>query len=265
MESKRVGVIDLDSVIYSIMHPNKVLDTFGQPIKKEGLYQYFDKTELEIENSANQIMNEILTSSKSEYYIAYVKGKNTIKSRLAINPDYKQNRSKEQPKFWEFTKQYLIDNWNAIEVNDIEVDDACRITRKKVPGSFLICVDKDLLNLEGLSYNWRKKEFYNISEEDARVYFWKSVICGDKSDGIVGIKGKGIKYVEKLLEENLGVPIESLIFNEYIQEFGEYKGIQEFYKNYNSLYILEDYEGFVVPEPIKYRGYYKKESIELPE
>ena len=62
-------------------------------------------------------------------------------------------------------------------------------------------------------------------------------------------KGVGQKTAEKLLD---GYPTESLIWeviNLYIKEYGEYKGIEEFYTQYKLLTILRDKEDFIIPEP----------------
>jgi len=267
----RIGIIDLDSIIYAIMHPNKVLDKTGMPEKKDGKFVYIEKSEKEIEESAFKVMNDILFDSKSTHYIAYVKGKNTTKARLTINSDYKENRNKEQPKFWEFTKTYLIKNWNALEINDMEVDDACRISRKQIPNSYIIAIDKDLLNLEGVAYNWRTKTWHNTSKDHANYIFWLDMIVGQPGDNIKGIPGIGKKGAEKILSDSTFPPARILKY--YIKYYGEKEGINQFYKNYNSLHILEDYPNFTAPNPIKWIvPDYLKEAInnreaalELPE
>lgn len=245
-----IAIIDLDSIIFTAFHPNKVLNELGEPIRKDNKFVYQDKSEEEIISSVNSLMTSILTKSKANSYIAFVKGKGNY--RYIINEDYKANRPKESPKFWNFTKQYLIDNWNAIEVNDIEVDDAVNITRLRIDNSFICAIDKDLLYLEGISYNWSKDKWQTISESEAKYKFWADMIIGQPGDNISGLKGKGAKYVEKLFETELGVPIQALILNEYINHFRkEEVAIQEFYKNYFSLKILENYDNFIIPEPIK--------------
>ncbi len=246
-----IGIIDLDSIIFAIMHPNKVLDKNGLPERKDGKFVYFDKTEDEIEFSADKLMNDILFHSRSTHYIAYVKGKNTINSRLSINPNYKQNRPIEQPKFWEFTKKYLINIWNAIEINDMEVDDACRITRKQIPGSFIIAIDGDLLKLEGRSFNWRKMQFEEeVVKKVADFHFWRDMLKGQPGDNVKGIPGIGLVGANKILDDSTCPPARVLKY--YINYYGEKNGISEFYKNYNSLYILEDYDGFEAPAPIRW-------------
>jgi hypothetical protein len=40
------------------------------------------------------------------------------------------------------------------------------------------------------------------------------------------------------------------VFRAYISNLGEYKGVNEFYKMYNSLKILDQSDEFKIPEPI---------------
>ena len=121
--TNRIAIVDLDSVLFSIGNGNKVLDENNEPIKRDGKFVYIDKTEAELIDSADYFMTDILKSCECDSYIAYIKGKNTG-FRKQFNPDYKSLRPKESPKFWEFVKSYLIDKWRAVEVNNIEVDDA---------------------------------------------------------------------------------------------------------------------------------------------
>lgn len=242
-----IGVLDLDSIAYSIGHPNKVLDDSGEPIKSDGKFVYYDKTTEELMSCADVLMMKILSDCSCDNYIAYIKGKGNY--RYSINPDYKANRSKESPKWWQFVKRYLIDQWGAIPVNSMEVDDAVNITRLSIKDAFIIAIDKDLLSLKGRHYNWKTEKWVEVDEDQAEYNFWADMIVGQPGDNIKGLPGKGIKYVEKLNPVTL-----VSVFNEYIQYYGERTGINEFYKNYNCLKILEKYDGFVLPEPIKFES-----------
>lgn len=125
----KIAIMDLDSIAFTIGHPNKVLGEDGQPIKENGKFVYYDKTEEELKASTELVMNDILTKCRCTHYIAFIKGDNTIVIRKSINPSYKSGRSVIPPKWWNFVKQYLIDNWGAIVINDTEVDDICNITK----------------------------------------------------------------------------------------------------------------------------------------
>ena len=127
--SEKIAIIDTDSIIYSSFYGKKVVDeTTGEPQKIDGKYVIIPKTDEEIKETLNGIFHHIFVEGNFTHYIAYVKGENTIVDRLKYYPDYKQQRTKEIPEKWEFTKQYAIEKWGVIPINDIEVDDAVRIT-----------------------------------------------------------------------------------------------------------------------------------------
>lgn len=242
MESK-TAVIDLDSVMFSIAHPNKILDESGVPIKENGKFVYIEKSIGEMYGSADHIMSSILKLSEADSYIAYVKGKGNF--RYVTNADYKANRPKESPHWWKAIKEYLLVHWFATEVNNIEVDDAVNITRLQLPNSFICAIDKDLLSLEGTHYNWRKNEWVTVSKEEAYYKFWSDMIIGQSGDNIKGIPGKGEVAAKAIMEDSKCPP--ARIIKNYIQHFGEYEGIKQFYKNYISLKILDNYEEFQIP------------------
>lgn len=268
------AIIDVDSVMFAIGNGNKLLDEDKIPIKDSiGKFIYTEKSETELAQSADWIMNDILTSCNADGYIAYIKGKNTTSERKLINPEYKANRPKESPKWWSFTKQYLIDKWKVIPADNYEVDDYVNVTLKMLPDSFIIAIDKDLLGLEGRHFNWRKKEWVEVTKAQEEYNFWASMITGDTADNIKGLPGKGIKFVEKVLlkdtirigeynvERSYVQTNYQIILEEYVNHFGESEGIKEFYKNYFSLKIADKIEGFVIPEIITF----KKESNEETE
>lgn len=244
----RCAIIDLDSVMFTAAHPNKVLDEFNQPIREDNKFVYIDKTEDEMFTSADQIISSVLEKCQADSYIAFIKGRGNF--RYDTNTEYKANRPKESPVWWKVLKQHFIDKWGAIEINGIEVDDAVNITRLQIQDSFIVAIDKDLLSLEGTHYNWKTDKWFTIDWNEAYTKFWSDMIIGQSGDNVKGIPGKGPKYVEGLLsrESTTDRTFRDIVFNEYIQHFGEYKGIKEFYKNYISLYILESYEGFVIPK-----------------
>jgi len=250
----KTAIIDLDSVAYSIGHPNKVLGVDGEPLRQDEKFVYMDKTEDELRNAAHYWINKILTDTQATHYIAFIKGKNTITSRKEVADTYKSNRKIEQPKWWVFVKNYLVWEFRAVEVHDMEVDDAVNITRLQVPDSFICAMDKDLLGLEGNHYNWRKEEWVYTNKDEAYIKFWSDMIIGQSGDGIKGIPGKGIKTVEQILKHTDSLEssslLRSMVLENYIGHFGEYIGIKEFYKNYIQLKILDVYEGFEIPEPI---------------
>ena len=93
--------MDLDSIAFAAGHGNKVLDENGKPKRTEdnSKFLYIDKTEEELIASVDSIMIGILVKGGFTHYIGYIKGSKTTVSRKLINPEYKENRSKESPKW----------------------------------------------------------------------------------------------------------------------------------------------------------------------
>lgn len=258
----KTAVVDLDSIVYTAGHPSKKLDEFGEPIRENNKFVYIEKDAKELIDSARNIMEQILLSCKADSYIAFVKGKNTIKSRLEVNSGYKQNRKGEYPVWINFLADYYITQWNAVVVDNMEVDDAVNIVRLQIPNSFIVAKDKDLLSLEGTHFNWNIHKWVTVSESEAEYNFWSDMIIGQPGDNIKGIPKKGKKFAEQLYEECSfdlkGVQTQIQVFRDevfdyYIKYFGESIGIQEFYKNYMCLKILEKSDGFVTPNPIEFK------------
>lgn len=245
--SEKIAIIDTDSIIYSSFYGKKVLDeNTGEPKKIDGKYVIIPKTDEEIKETLDGIFYHIFSEGGFSGYIAYVKGDNTISDRLKINPIYKQQRNKETPEKWEFTKKYAIEKWGVIPVNNIEVDDAVRITNLNVPNSHIVAIDKDLLLLEGTHFNWRKNEWCTVSKEQEEEYFSRSMIIGDTVDNIKGIKGAAEKFCDKYNIKNI-----KDVFFKYVEHYPLPVAIEEFYKNFKCLYILEYSDKFTnIPKPI---------------
>ena len=248
--SNKIALIDGDSILYSAFYGNKVMDEItGEPKRIDDKYVIIPKTEQEVKDSLDGIIHHLLSEGEFTHYVFFVKGNNCIKDRIIYNPDYKQNRTKEIPKEWEFTKQYAIERWKAEVINDIEVDDAIRICSLRISNSHIVAIDKDLLWLQGENFNWRKNEWTKVNVEDEEAYLSRSLIIGDTVDNIKGIPGKGEVYCNKNDIKSV-----SDAFNCYLHEYKTNidKGIDEFYKNFKCLYILKESDKYKeLPIPIK--------------
>lgn len=259
----RVAVIDVDSVCYTIGNGNKVRDEYGVPIRQDNKFVYVDKTEDELAKCADETMSIILKNCSCDAYIGFIKGKDTTKSRVTINPEYKANRSHVPPQWWEFVKEYLISSWGVIEVNNLEVDDAVNITRLTIPDSFIVAIDGDLLGLQGTHFKWRLKDSLNgewitVTKDQAVHKFWKDMIVGQVGDNIKGLPGKGEKFWKDHLSMTHLNDLPSEVLKAYSHYLTEHKGIMEFYKNYISLKTLESHGEFTIPEPIIVPEHIKK-------
>jgi 5'-3' exonuclease len=72
-------------------------------------------------------------------------------------------------------------------------------------------------------------------------------MVGDTADNIKGAKGIGEKGADKALEGISEDKYKCEVLQKYCEIFGDNKGIEEFYKNYKTLYIVDEYDNVPVP------------------
>jgi len=174
-ETFDVAVIDADSILYQIAHyqPSPAL------CKKA-----FD-------SRLAEIMSEVSALSGA----VFIKGQNNFRYQAAS--DYKGNRKDNlEPEvkdrlemLYKYAQDFCIESDNA------EADDYCGIAFKLAQDegkSAIVChIDKDLDALPGWHYNFRKKEFYEVTPEQGYTFLMKQILMGDATDNIQGIKGLG--------------------------------------------------------------------------
>lgn len=244
----RVALLDADFILYSATYD------------KDGNEKPFEKV---IQDADNMILNLFNMTEATHYIGAFTIGRSF---RYEVYPEYKANRKdKVKPKYFKALREYLIDKWGFIYHRSLEADDIVNICyhgyfHKAVMEDYgiygypiRISTDKDVLNLDGFNFDAKNLKQIEINSNQAIIYFWGSMITGDNTDNIKGVEGMGIKAVEKLLVKNKEnyISLKNNVLDCYINKYGEQKGIELFYSNYKCLKILENYEGFNIPEPIK--------------
>jgi hypothetical protein len=243
----KIAIMDMDSMAYTIGHGNKIQisEEEGVPIYQRddlGRLVYIEKTEEQIKEAAAFLFNEIMGKGDFTHYIGFIKGKNTIANKLKHNPDYKKDRAAEKPAWWDTVYKVLIEDYNVVICNNYEVDDFVVSYYKKTAHSHIVAIDSDILATEGTHYNWRKNEWVTVTEDQARFAFWCQMITGNHNN-VKGLSKKGIKYAENLLKEIdiFKDNIASIMLTEYINHYKDVNiAIDEFYKNYKSLRVIDD-------------------------
>jgi DNA polymerase-1 len=184
----KVVLIDADSLLYFSGYGSEEDQIFSETKLSEKIYD---------------ILNIVGNSYNIEKYYIFVKGKNNF--RYKIFPAYKKNRPPKHPIIDVLTK-YLIDVFQAIESHNAESDDYV-FTYSQLPEykdrSIICSVDKDLLQIPGIHYDYQKNKFHIIKEEEAKYRLAIQMIMGDAADGIQGLKGYGPKKAEKLLKQGM--------------------------------------------------------------
>lgn len=232
MEQSNIALIDADFLLFVATHNKK-----DEPVR----------TFEEVCEFADNMILDILNGTNSDKYVGcFTIGKCF---RYDIYPAYKGNRKGlEKPAFFNELRDYLINKWEFISHPKLEADDIISIIARQHQDAVICSVDKDMHQIPGLHYNPKTKQFKDITVEEANQLLWEQVIKGDSTDNIKGIPGKGPKYVETLFKDVENSELHLTAFGAYVKELGIYKGVQEFYLNYNLVKLLEDKQyGFEDP------------------
>lgn len=138
-------------------------------------------------------LRDIATDTQITQMRIYISGSNNFRYGLAKTKPYKGNRATMvHPQYLNHCKQYLIDKYGAIIVDGFEADDAIA-TDMTVNGAFHCGIDKDMLQIPGRHYNYVKKEWQDVSNEEATKILWRQVLMGDASDNVPGLPRVGEK------------------------------------------------------------------------
>jgi DNA polymerase-1 len=164
----------------------------------------------------------------------FLTGKDNFRKK--IRDDYKGTRKKrDKPKHYQAVRDYLVSQFQAQVVDGMEADDALSLQQKPDHSTAIATIDKDLLMVEGLHYNYNTKEWKKVSDKQGTRFFYKQMLTGDRVDNITGIRGIGDKKADKLLDEHNDW--DKLIVDMYLDEFDN--GFQRAVENSQLLWMLQ--------------------------
>ena len=207
--------------------------------------------------NVKQSLNEFQSLFKEKPQL-YLTGQGNFREHLATILPYKGNRDPtHKPKYYRDIKDYLIDFWDAQVIEGREADDAmgcAQYARWKTGNedTVIVTIDKDLDNIPGYHYNWRKQELYYTDIETSDRLFWLQVLTGDRTDNIQGIHRVGPKAAEKILQDCSGwMDYYDAALRAYENAGLEYWG---FYENASLLWIQREPDKNFDDQPYKFPG-----------
>jgi 5'-3' exonuclease-like protein len=147
-------------------------------------------------------------------------------------------------------RELLVFEGHAIAADGCEADDLIRtwaLQARAADEEYVICsIDKDLKCIPGWHYFMHKgkEQLVEISEWEAKVFFYQQLLQGDPVDSIPGIPGIGPVKAEKQLaecttEEELQEKVVELYFAFYQEEWYDY-----LLANGRLLYLMSQPEDF---------------------
>jgi len=142
----------------------------------------------------------IFKRTESDRYKLFIGGEGNF--RKDLYPEYKANRKNlMKPLLYDVCVDYLKSNYGAVPVDDMEAEDAVGIATSEYSDCVIVHIDKDLNQLPGTHYDFKKDVLYEIDEYNAYYNLYKQVIMGDATDNIPGLAGYGEKKAEKALQQ----------------------------------------------------------------
>tara|TARA_R110000868_G_scaffold6738_1_gene37687 strand:- start:423 stop:1136 length:714 start_codon:yes stop_codon:yes gene_type:complete len=148
------------------------------------------------------LMQEIISATGSTGYKAYLSGYGEDNFRRKVDPQYKANRvDVVKPIHLAACQEFLVTHWKAETVRGYEADDAMGMSQT---AETVICsIDKDMLQVPGYHYNFVKKEFKQVTEDEGLKAFYTQTLVGDRADNVFGVAGIGPVKAAKLLDSLL--------------------------------------------------------------
>lgn len=146
------------------------------------------------------MMKRIIESTDSDSFLAVLTGDDRF--RYEVYPEYKANRKdKPRPTFLEPARAHLVTDWGAVLTDNIEADDRLGIEQcsEEFGTTCIASIDKDLKQIPGYHYNWRKNERVLVTPLDGLRCFYRQLLTGDTTDNIPGVGGIGLVKSAKLI------------------------------------------------------------------
>lgn len=198
-----IVLVDADSLIWSSCYRQKEYPEDDGLNAIEDAQSKFDEVFMKIINTIEETyeVDKVLT-------FAGARGN----FRKEISKTYKANRvNRELPPALNELNTYVKNTYDAIVGYGVETDDMVARYWKTLSITFsrnevmIVSIDKDYKQLPCLIYDYhiKKQCYYDITEQEAKNFFYTQMITGDTADNVNYCKGYGVKYCEKAFKDCL--------------------------------------------------------------
>ena len=154
-----------------------------------------------VEDAIERALEKMKFSGAFQTIFCFSDSNNFRKHILAT---YKANREgKRKPVGYYGLVEWIKENYKTKTMPSLEADDVMGIiaTKDNTP-CIVISGDKDMKCIPCYHYDFIHDEFYEITEEDARYWFFMQTLMGDPTDGYSGCPKVGKVTAAKLLDAN---------------------------------------------------------------
>jgi 5'-3' exonuclease len=233
-------VIDLDSLGFIV--------AYNQYIALENRVD-----DSKVRNHVHEFVNAVLRTTEADKFCLVHQARDSVTFRKQLYANYKANRG-ESPDFIKHWKDVVYEAYRELEavgVKNIESDDFLSIVHKTFDHDnhelILAHNDKDMFQLFGRHYMYKKNEWHSVSKEEAELNLYKQMLTGDGTDNIIGcgkrvtkVYASGVKKGEKYMTR-VGVGpkeavrilqdsdnMEDTVKNKFVDTFGVSTGALKF-------------------------------------
>lgn len=244
--NERLIIVDADYFLWCSCLPEPQLNELGEKIKENGKIVYKEpKTFYQVVESWDKYMINLKSKVNSSNLKCFITLGGSYRKLIA--PSYKaQRKETDRPEHLYALQEFLLSNNVCFGKKGYEADDLVLSCNRLHIDSLVVSNDKDIIYTFGERYNWTKDIFFSCTKEEEIKYLLSAMIVGDSADNVIGLKGRGEKYVEKLfIEASInGLQTEDLykvVLDEYIKFYESIQlGFERFIETYNQLKIKDD-------------------------
>jgi hypothetical protein len=155
-------------------------------------------------SNVKSTVQKILDATNTNDFHIFLSSGTNFRGDVATIQEYKANRKDaRKPVHYDAIHEYLQNFYGAIKYTSIEADDALAMCQ--TDNTVICSLDKDLLQVPGLHYNWTKEEPSEakklVTPEVGILKLYQQLLTGDSTDNIPGIYGVGAVKAKKIIVE----------------------------------------------------------------
>lgn len=229
----KICLVDADFLKYLVTDDvAKYISKKKDPIEEFG-FDYM--THFVYKRIDNMILSKI--NAKAFVFLFSAPSKKTFRYAMAIEKEYKGNRSTPEPKYeMQFQDMANVvpivkERYTTFVKPDLEADDLLGVFQSK--DTFIYSQDKDSRTVPGLHWDIKTNRLINVAPGEALKFLMYQMLRGDGGDNIAGFPGMGeVKTSEFLHQIDNVTKLPEKVFFHYMQSFGISEGIDRFCENW---------------------------------
>ncbi len=153
--------------------------------------------------SINNLIYGVLQELGESEFKGFLSASNdptNFRHAVAVTKPYKGLRKEnKRPFHYHALRDYVSKTYDVTLCIGKEADDG--LSQAQTEDTVIVSIDKDLLQVPGWHYNFRKNEYYFITPFQGAYNLYTQVLTGDNADNIPGLPGVGPVTAKKILKD----------------------------------------------------------------